>query len=334
MYTPIPSIARQARILLVALLSYAAVSPAQVAPSPPTNVVVDGWSFTFADKFDYDVGRSGGAQSLFTSRGWNYVKAQNFTNSGHGYVYTRWDPTMNSRVLVLEAVPSTAPPVTGFVNQTDFYLQYGSENSSLSTIPADAWIQFWTYATPESRFAMQDKVLYPTRSTYPSSDLGWQLLWGSNGYERGIMDAPAGARFIGVFSNHADYRVDFDPGMDPAMNHKLFQNANRRALLPGIWYQVRLHLDTSGRYVNPTNGQPSGRYEAWIRARGETAWLKVADYRPGITGGPNGLYWPLTSSQQAGHRMLRMPTTVNRYDNTILIEDFVISEDEPADVLP
>lgn len=336
MFTSVPRSLKVLNHCCIALLIFAAM-PGSVAvaqqPKPPTGVTLDG-SYVFSDDFEFVASRTGVSLNVFTARGWSGAKAENVPGSAggaSGYIYTSsTTPTGSGRSLALEARPSMASGVPGFAGgQTDFYLQYGSGNGDTNTIPANLWIQFWTYTAPESLFAARDKVLYPTRSTYPSSDLGWQFLWGSAGYELGSYSAPAGARVFGVFSNQADYRVGYDPGLDSAMNHKLFMNVSRTPMLAGRWYQVKLHLDTSGQYINPTNGQPSGVYEAWIRERGQPNWTKVADYRPGVTGGPNGLYWPLTANERTGHRALRMPTTVNQFDGTILIDDFVISNSEP-----
>ncbi|MCP9448242.1 MAG: hypothetical protein NNA22_11830, partial [Nitrospira sp.] len=91
------------------------------------------------DDFEYDVARDAtNAEVAFRARGWVDVKAINsHFGRGSGYLYTRFDPVRNSRVLVLESMPSTAPePEAGFpYRQTDYWLKYGAEDAPLTTVP-------------------------------------------------------------------------------------------------------------------------------------------------------------------------------------------------------
>ncbi len=66
----------------------------------------------FYDDFEYDVEReASNIERMFQSHGWIGVKANNSNyGRGAGYIYTKYDTTLNSRVLVLEALPSTAQP--------------------------------------------------------------------------------------------------------------------------------------------------------------------------------------------------------------------------------
>jgi hypothetical protein len=275
----------------------------------------------FFDDFEYDVSRSAtNAEVAFKAHGWSDVKANNsHFRRGAGYLYTRFDAVRKSRVLVMESLLSQAQTPPGFREpQTDYWVKYGGENASLSTIPANVWIQFWTYATPESRFGRRSKTIYPCRGPYPCSrrdgSFGWLFGWGSVGFE--TVAAPPGGRFLGLTGEHIDYR-----GCDeyPTNREKLFQNVKRVPLLAGRWYQVKLHIDVS---------KEQGVYEAWIREEKDASWTKVAEWIGGVT---KDFFWPIPAQERVGFRVLAMPTTVNgTEDSTVFMDDFAIATSEQA----
>ncbi len=299
-------------------LGMAGTALAQV-PNPPTDLSVEGGTSVpsqptnpgrslFFDDFEYSISRSAtNAGSTFVNNGWAFAKAENTSErSGAGFLYTQADSTRGSRVLVMESVPSMYPPPGDFPNtQTDYYLQYGREGTQ--SVPTNLWIQFWTYATPESRFATRDKTIYPCRGYYPCHPT-WLFMWGSGGFE-GVR-APDGGRYLAVEAQGADRDTRVRDG-DEA---KLFQNVSRTPLLAGRWYQVRLHFDISGS---------QGVYEAWIKERGQSSFTKVSDWRGGVT--PN-FSWPLSSTDRTPFTMLRSPTTVNGPGNSkVYIDDFALA---------
>ena len=299
-------------------LGMAGTALAQV-PNPPTDLSVEGGTSVpsqptnpgrslFFDDFEYSVSRtSSTAGSTFVQNGWAFAKAENTSeNSGAGFLYTQSDSTRGSRVLVMESVPSMYPPPGDFpYTQTDYYLQYGREGGS--SVPTNLWIQFWTYATPESRFATRDKTIYPCRGYYPCHPT-WLFMWGRGGFEG--VSAPDGARYLAVEAQDADRDTRVNDGNEA----KLFQNVSRTPLLAGRWYQVRLHFDISGS---------QGVYEAWIKERGQTSFTKVADWRGGVT--PN-FSWPLSSTDRTPFTMLRSPTTVNGPGSSkVYIDDFALA---------
>ena len=56
------------------------------------------------------------------------------------------------------------------------------------------------------------------------------------------------------------------------------------------------------------------------------SWLQVADWRGGVTA---DFTRPLTDVGGAGgHKVLRMPTTVDDYDSWIYLDDFVMAASE------
>lgn len=306
-------------------LGMAGAAFAQV-PNPPTDLSVEGGTSVpsqptnpgrtlFFDDFEYDASRSSSsANTVFLANGWTHAKAENTAEgSGAGYLYTLTNSTRGSRVLVMESRPSMYPAPPDFpYTQTDYYLQLGREGSTTEVLPANVWIQFWTYATPDSRFNTRDKTIYPCNSYYPCNwgpNLGWLFMWGSGGF-----NAPgdnSSRRFLALEAQNADNR-----GADeyPTNKAKLGQNVNATPLAGGRWYQVRLHMDTSGA---------QGTYEAWVRERGQSAWTKVSDWRGGVT--PN-FSWPIPSDQRRGHSMMRAPTTVNGPGpSTAYIDDFAIA---------
>lgn len=143
-------------------------SPATGGGSPSS---VEAARLVLFDGFEYDVARSAtDAEQQFRAHGWVDAKANNsYFGRGAGYFYTRVDSLRNSRVLVMESLPSTACNPPNFPNrQTDYWLKYGAENAPLNTVPANVWFQFWTYATPESQFDLS-KFIYPCRGPYPCS---------------------------------------------------------------------------------------------------------------------------------------------------------------------
>ncbi len=275
----------------------------------------------FFDDFEYDVARSGtNVEVHFRAYGWSDVKANNsHFQRGSGYLYTRYDSVRRSRVLVMESLPSINRTPEGFrTSQTDYWLKIGGlPESDLTTVPANVWIQFWTYATPESRFPWRQKVLYPCRGPYPCSrsggrtDYEWLFAWGSGGYE--TEPAPPGGRYLALHAWSADYRGDREY---PTNRQKLSQNLNKIPLLAGRWYQVRMHIDISGE---------QGIYEAWIREK-DQPWIKVAEWIGDIT---ENFSWPIPENERVGFRVLAMPTTVDGPDDsTTYMDDFVITTNE------
>jgi hypothetical protein len=278
---------------------------------PPTSAL-------FVDRFEYDIARTGDADRFKTLGRYVHVKAENsVTNrSGGGYLYTLFNASLGSRVLVLESRPTMYPPPGDFpYQQTDYYLQLGNEGGGGTAIPANAWIQFWTYATPESRFSTRDKTIYPCRGSYPCHPT-WLFMWGAQGFEES--SAPAGARYLALEGVGADR----DTRVGDSNDHKLFQNVSGTPLLAGRWYQVRLHIDISG---------PQGVYEAWIKEVGAVERTKVANWRQTAPAGeqatPN-FSWPVAN--RSGYNIVRIPTTVNAQNNTVYIDDFVIAASESA----
>lgn len=270
------------------------------------------------DNFEYEVRRSDkNGEVAFKAHGWTDVKANNsYYERGGGFLFTELNPILESRVLVMESRPSTTnvPPGWKF-GQTDYYLKFGEDKAPLATIPSNVWIQFWTYATPESRFARRDKTIYPCRGPYPCQrgQMGWLFMWGSAGFE--TASAPDGGRFLALQGEHADFRGASEY---PTNAQKLFQNMSPTPLLAGRWYQVKLHMDMSGE---------QGIYEAWLRERG-ASWKKVAEWIGGVT--PK-FVWPIPVAERVGFRQLAIPTTVNGPDDsTTYMDDFALAGSEEA----
>lgn len=264
------------------------------------------------DNFDYVVNRNiTNAQTYFIPRGWSHVKSNNSSMaSGAGYLYTTQPDGWPSRVLVMESLPTTSSCNPWC--QTDYYLQFGSEAHPLGTIPANVWIQFWTYAVPGSQWGGQ-KFLYPCFQYYPCPADGfhWLMVFQNRtlyGTTDQSITAPPGGRFIQIESAYANHYAG-----NPWNARKLFQNLNQMYLAVGIWYQVRIHIDTSGA---------QGVYELWVRQQGTSPWTKLAEWIGGVT---SGFDWPIPADQRSGLRVLRMPTTVDTYDSTTYMDDFIMA---------
>lgn len=263
----------------------------------------------FQDDFQYVADRNvTNVQIPFEAHRWTDAKAQNSDYaSGGGYLYTQQDATRGSRVLVMESLPSTSQG-----QQTAYHLQYGSVSHPPGTIPANVWFQFWTYATPESRWNRQ-KFLYPCHTSYPCpvGEYLWLLSFNAidlTGVGDNSIQAPAGGRFFRLSSAYANNMGGASWNAD-----KLYQNVRHTPLLAGVWYEVRVHFDTSG---------PQGIYELWIRERGVTTWTKLAEWIGGVT--PN-FDWPIPSNRRSGNVVLSLPTTVDNLDSTTYMDDFTMA---------
>lgn len=301
---------------------------AQVVPSPPNPVAVEGGSALpapgaarFFDSFEYDASRSSDPTSVFLAHGYRHIKATNSNGNGAaGYIYTQPDATRGSRVLVMESRPRDATPPGGWsYAQTDYYLQLGIEGSA-DVIPANTWMQFWVYATPDSRIGPTDKVLYVCRDTYPcqTPNWSWMFLWGRQANQPFGSEAefaPQGERYIGMVTESANNAAAYEGAWNAK---KLNQNLNTMRMVNGRWYQVRMHMDVSGA---------QGSWEAWIKERGQANFTKVADWRGGVT---PSFTWPLSAAERRGFQMLRTPTTVNGQDgnSTTYWDDFTVANSE------
>ncbi|MCP9452259.1 MAG: hypothetical protein NNA23_06200 [Nitrospira sp.] len=268
----------------------------------------------FSDNFEYDVGRNiTNADTLFQSHGWTAVKANNSSlRRGSGYIYTLFDASRNSRVLVLESLPTTAPPPEpGFpYQQTDYWIAFGGEGSPLTTLPANVWFQFWLYTTPASQFHTA-KFIYPCRGTYPCGGDSYTWLWtwqNGCGPEGNYREALTGEWFWLTRANYANNQAVPEWDRD-----KLYQNRGCLPFRRGQWYQIRVHVDFSSA---------QGVYELWARTSPTGSWTKHAEWIGGVT--PQ-FQWPIPADQRTGNRGFRMPTTVNAVDSTIYLDDFIIA---------
>lgn len=324
---------RQPIVAVLALVACATVAQAQT-PSNTNPVTVDGGTSLpprgqpiFFDDFEINAARTANPTSLFTQRGWAGMKATNTNGNGaSGYIYTQTDAARGSRVLAMEARPTQATPPAGWsYAQTDMYMQYGNETGPF-VIPPDVWFQFWVQTTPDSRVGPADKMIYPCRTNYACSigNMSWLLVMGrqvNEPYGGPSQLPPVGQWHLGVVTESAN-----DPNAyeGPWNAKKLNQNLNHMRFQNGRWYQFKMHFNLAGA---------QGSWEAWVRERGTTAWTKFADYRGGVF--PAGFTWPTTAAERQGHRIMRMPTTVNGQDgdSTTLWDDFAIAATE-ADLPP
>lgn len=291
-------------------VSIVADPPPPPPPPPPSSAAL------LFDRFEYDVPRTGtGARSLFVAQGWNHAKSTNSGDGGAwGYLFTQFEPALNSRALVVESRAGDAPIPPGFgYGQTDFYLQKGVERGAVY-LPANVWFQFTTTATADSRFAARDKFLYPCRVFYPcgAGQWSWLLMQGSRGFQD-TGTAPSD-RYLAMQGETADYRGAAEY---PTNATKLFQNVDPTPMVAGTWYDVRIHVDVSGE---------QGVYEAWRRVHGQTLWTPVARWIGGVT--PN-FVWPIPAAQRVGFELLRLPTTSNGPGNSVFkLDDFVIGRSQ------
>lgn len=266
----------------------------------------------FEDDFEYTANRADtNVQVPFEGTGgWTDAKANNSDYAGSGgYLYTQDNATLGSKVLVMESLPTTVG------GQTSYHLSYGSDAQSLGFIPGNLWIRFWTYAVPGSTWDRQ-KFLYPCHTSYPCpvDSYLWLVSFNTSdltGVGDNVVTSPAGGRFFRISSSTANYS-----GGETWNADKLFQNLSHTPMLEGIWYEVKIHMDTSGA---------QGTYELWVRQRGVASWTKMAEWIGGVTA---NFDWPIPEALRAGNKVIAMPTTVDTNDSTTYLDDLMLATTE------
>jgi hypothetical protein len=279
----------------------------------------------FSDRFEYAVSRSDqNAAQVFVQNGWSHAKTQQ-GGRGNGYLYTvtsipgfsgTFPGTNSSRVLALEAKPVTLG------GQTDFYLQFGSENTP-EMIPGNVWFQFWIY--PQNHAASgqtslrgnRNKFLYVTNDTYPSHSHKWMIEEKCNsGNPLNQYDCPGVRPWLTLRQTDGVSHISYTgPGSDDgnARSDELGMQNTAETLVVNRWTLVKMHLDTS---------TTAGRWRVWLKPQGGQ-FVQVANWQHGV----GGLVWTIPADVVGGHRMLRMPTTVND-DYWYYMDDFVMATTE------
>jgi hypothetical protein len=289
---------------------------------------------THFDDFEYTLDRDSasdptGVNNAFVNQGgWSYVKAVNITGSHNGYLYTvdaipgysgSFPGNNSTRVLAIEARPGSMG------SQTDFYLQYGGDSATTDTVPANVWFQFWIYpnyyddpadindqlSTYDGRF----KFIYPCKSTYPCTEgnLNWLYTLGYTTGEPHWANEDQRELYmttVDPFNLYIDYQLAPDYNQ-----FKLGQTDVGENLTPNRWTLVKIHIDTS---------TTSGSYEAWLKPLGGS-WVKVAEW---IDGETPDFSWIIPAEDVGGHRVLRMPTTIDDVDSWLYLDDFAMAISE------
>lgn len=284
----------------------------------------------FFDSFEYSVGRSNasdptGLNNPFTSQGgWARVKAENITGSHHGYLYTVGQipgysgnfPGQNSNsVLAIESRPSSMG------GQTDFYLQFGDENAPLNTLPGDVWFQFWIYSNrygdQMSAYDGRFKFIYPCNGPYPcqQGQIKWLNTLGHTTGEPYWSSQPNSELFVTTVD---PYNTAIAYHLAPEWDqYKIGQTSLEDNIRPNRWTLVKIHYDTS---------TTSGTFEAWMKPLGGQ-WVKVAEWIDGQT--PN-FSWTIPAGSVGGHRVFRMPSTIDGPDSWLYMDDFAIATTEAS----
>lgn len=294
----------------------------------------------FFDNFEYAVSRDDvNAVSLFQKHGrWSWAKTRQTGGHGvgyrgNGYLYTvdqipgyngAFPGGSSGRVLAMEALAGSLG------GQTDFYLQYGGENSTYdNAIPGNVWFQFWIYinhaGSQRSQIDGRNKFIYPCNTHYPCRGNKWLLGLGGYSYlpKEVSLGSPStsgaflqnGAAIEGVAElTNGNYA--------PWDRWKLGQTNTAQYMAVNRWTLVKIHIDTSTEV---------GVYEAWMRPQGGS-WVKVVEWISGVTPGFN---WRILPAHVGGHRVIRMPTTFGeaaatrpKYDSWIYMDDFTIARSE------
>ncbi len=286
------------------------------------------------DQFEYRVSRNkdpNGAKAFKKHGGWSGAKAINITGSHAGYLYTvdripgykgRFPGKDSKSVLAIEARPAT------FETQTDFYLQYGSGYGSTETVPGNVWFQFWIYPNhyddPDddeqdqlSAFTNRFKFIYPCNSNYPcrQGQLKWLNMLGFTTSEPYWADEGNTELFMTTVE---PFNISINYELAKEYNKfKIGQTDISENIAPNRWTLVKIHYDTS---------TSSGKYEAWMRPLGGS-WVKVAEW---IDGKTPDFSWKIPDDMIGGHRVFRMPTTVDDFDSWIYLDDFAMATAEEA----
>ena len=288
----------------------------------------------FFDSFEYSVSRNNaadpsGTNNPFTAQGgWTRVKSENTTGSHNGYIYTTstipgyngpFPGTNSNSVLAVESLPASMG------SQTDFYLQYGDENAAANTVPGNVWFQFWIYSNNYddpmnqndqiSQFDGRLKFIYPCNGPYPcqQGNISWLNCLGMTTGEPFWANEDSTELFmttVDPYDLYIDYRAA------PDWNRfKLGQTDVSENITPNRWTLVKIHYDTSST---------SGVFEAWMKPIGGS-WTKVSEW---IDGQTPDFSWNIPVQDIGGHRVFRMPTTVDDFDSWLYLDDFAMATSE------
>ena len=282
----------------------------------------------FIDRFEYFVSRSDrNAAQVFVQSGWSHAKTQQNSSGAHGYLYTvtsipgstgPFPGTNSSRVLAIEALPETLG------GQTDFYLGLGNGSSSASDdyIPGDVWFQFWVYPQNSgkqlSTYSARNKFLYVCNTDYPCHSHKWMIMNGSPTYNPNNMfplGNPSQGQFIWTLRKADGVSEINNTTGDPDAPGNISSPNNSEWMRPNRWTLVKMHFNTTASTGNS--------WEVWLRPYGR-GWTKVSEW---IGGRTPGFTWNIPRSSVGGHRVLRMPTTVD-HDYWMYMDDFVMATAE------
>lgn len=282
----------------------------------------------FMDRFEYSVSRSDpNAAQQFVDNGWSHAKTSQNSPGARGYLYTTssiagytgaFPGTSSSRVLALEALPQTLG------GQTDFYLGLGNGSSAAydDYIPGDVWFQFWIYpqhtASAPSTFSTREKFLYACNTDYPCNSHLWMMMSGSASYNPDNMfplGEPTQGQFLWTLRQSAGVSQIVNSLGDPYAQGNIGQPNPTEWMRPNRWTLVKMHFNTTR-----TSGNS---WEMWLRPQGGQ-WTKEAEW---IGGQTPGFTWNIPSASVGGHRVLRMPSTVD-HDYHMFMDDFVMATSE------
>jgi PKD repeat protein len=287
----------------------------------------------FYDNFEYNVSRSTQytreGSPFVSSGGWAAVKSENISgeaNRAHGYLYTvseipgysgNFPGRDSNSVLAMEARPASMG------GQTDFFLQYGT-GSVPETVPGNVWFQFWVYSNRYddptnqndqlSAYDGRFKFIYPCNIQYPcvAGNKRWKTMMGTSSVQPEWAQGGSTELFVSMMDMDHFARYLPSPDWD---EFKLGQQDTSERIVPNRWTLVKIHFDTS---------VAQGQFEAWLKPMGGQ-WTKVAEWIDGETA---DFVWNVTAENIGGHRMFRMPTTMDAYDSWLYLDDFAMATSE------
>jgi len=237
----------------------------------------------------------------------------------------------NGRALCIEGWEGTLN------GQSDAFLQYGVPSNSVGHVPADVWFQFWILleTDPNWRFRSNSniKFIYPSKTGGGTCDdiskCDWMWLLGNTSY---IPDLVTSSNGTAYFTNYTSHNPQMEYGTTGQcygddLRGKPGQVNTTYGPLPGEWYLIRLHANTSQAAI--TNNRQL--IEAYARKYNDSTftiierWQQGQDYSPAPGGGCTFNYI-INTSLGYGHNAFRLITTMARYGSSYYNTRFYIKD--------
>jgi hypothetical protein len=194
------------------------------------------------------------------------------------------------------------------------------------------WFQFWIYSNfyddptdqhdQLSQYGGRLKFIYPCNGYYPCQEnqIKWLNCLGQSTGEPLWANDDARELFISTIDPFPEDDDDINyTGAFDWNNFKPGQIDTNENITRNRWTLVKIHYDTS---------TAAGIFRAWMRPLGDPNWTQVADWRDEqpVIDVDDTFNWRVTNV--GGHKVFRIPTTVDDYDSWIYLDDFTMAASE------